>query len=71
MSQLSQDGGVELSQASALSLSHLADNVDEPLSQVLPGKWKNSLPIYGRVFAIGPHRGWEGFLCTYMGFHDF
>lgn len=34
MSQLSQDG-VELSQASALSLSHLADTVEEPLSQVM------------------------------------
>lgn len=34
MSQLSQDCGVELSQASALSISHLADTVEEPLSQV-------------------------------------
>lgn len=33
MNNLSQDAGVELSQASALSLSHLAD-AEEPLSQV-------------------------------------
>ncbi|CAM9463155.1 unnamed protein product [Ectocarpus sp. 4 AP-2014] len=32
MSQLTQETGVELSQASALSISHLAD-AEEPLSQ--------------------------------------